>query len=89
MGNLTILLRDDQLLASLRERANASGRSIEEEAEDMLRDALGPAEAGATAGSLLDACRAFVRETGGVELDIPPRDAAREPPDFSSWGLDE
>ena len=65
----------------LRVRAAERGRSMEEEARLILRDAV---DAGEAAPRDL---AAFTRECfaplGGVELDIPPGGAMREPPDFS------
>ena len=81
MASITIRNLDDEVKTRLRVRAAERGRSMEEEARLILRDAVDTGEA---APSDL---AAFTRECfaplGGVELDIPPRGAMREPPDFS------
>ncbi len=82
MGSLTIRNLDDALKASLRLRAARHGRSMEEEARVILRGALGaePPKPGESLGEMM---RAVVEEFGGVDIDLPPREPARDPPDFS------
>jgi antitoxin FitA len=84
MGSLTIRNLDDALKASLRVRAARHGRSMEEEARVILRGALA-ADAGSPAPeeSLADAVRGLFAPLGGAELEIPPREPAREPPDLA------
>ena len=81
MASITIRNLDDDVKTRLRVRAAERGRSMEEEARLILRDAV---DAGEAAPRDL---AAFTRECfaplGGVELDIPPRGPMREPPDFS------
>ena len=81
MASITIRNLDDDVKTRLRVRAAERGRSMEEEARLILRDAV---DAGETAPRDL---AAFTRECfaplGGVELDIPPRGQMRERPDFS------
>jgi plasmid stability protein len=50
---------------------------MEEEARDILRTAL--ATGRLRRGSLVDAIRARIEPLGGVELEIAPREAIREP----------
>jgi plasmid stability protein len=76
MANLTIRQLDDKTKTKLRVRAAHHGRSMEEEAREILRSALtsSPAQ-----GNLAEAIhRRFVR-LGGIELDLPRRDAIRQP----------
>ena len=80
MATLTIRQLDDRTKARLRVRAAHHGRSMEEEAREILRSALTtvrPEE-----DNLADSIRRRVAQFGGVELEIPKRDAIREPPDF-------
>ncbi|NEK55546.1 plasmid stabilization protein, partial [Rhizobium leguminosarum] len=49
---------------------------------DILRTALATSEP--PARNLADAIRARLLSVGGVELDIPPREPIRDPPDFSA-----
>ena len=46
MGNITIRNIDDSLLQALEERASAAGRSLEDEARQILRQAAKPEDAG-------------------------------------------
>lgn len=74
---MTIRNLDDRLKARLRVKAAQHGRSMEDEARDILRTALSietePAQ------SLADSIRDRIAPLGGVELDIPRREAIREP----------
>jgi plasmid stability protein len=82
MASMTIRNIDDQLKARLRVQAAMHGRSMEDEARDILRAALstGPVRA----QSLSDAIRARIEPLGGIDLELPTRDAIREPVD---WGV--
>ncbi|WP_064573068.1 plasmid stability protein [Cupriavidus sp. JZ107] len=70
MASMTIPDIDDQLAARLRERAALHGKSVEDEARDILRQALSSPP---VARPLVDAIRARIAPLGGVDLDIPPR----------------
>lgn len=82
MTTTTMTIRgvDERLKKQLRVRAASHGRSMEDEARDILRAALS-LEATAP-GNLAAAIRARVAPLGGITLDIPPRAALREPIDF-------
>jgi plasmid stability protein len=81
MGTLAIRNLDDALKLKLRMRAAARNRSMEEEARQILRAALeGPAPV--TAPDLGARIRARFAALGDVELDVPPREPVREPPDL-------
>lgn len=77
---MTIRNIDEQLKKRLRMQAARHGRSMEDEARDILRSALstGP-ERGP---SLVEAIRSRIAPLGGIELDLPPREAIRTPPGF-------
>ena len=79
MGSLLIRNLDDHLKARLRVRAAQQGRSMEEEARAILRREL---EEPKQAVNLAALARELFGEQG-VDLPIPPRLWAREPPDFS------
>jgi plasmid stability protein len=69
------------LKARLRVRAAEHGHSMEAEARTILETAL-PAHR--TPGrSLAERIRARFAPLGGVELALPPREPAREPPGFA------
>ena len=74
MATMTIRNLDDQLKQRLRVRAATHGRSMEDEARDILRTALATQP---SAPSLIEAIRARVDPLDGIELDIPAREAIR------------
>jgi plasmid stability protein len=78
MASMTIRNIDDQLKARLRVQAAQHGRSMEDEARDILRAALSSEVA--RAQSLVETIRARIEPLGGVDLDIAPREPLREPP---------
>jgi len=77
MASITIRDIDERLKARLRVQAAHHGHSMEEEAREILRTALstGRSRHGSLAGSI----RARIEPLGGVELEIAPREAIREP----------
>ena len=79
MARITIRGLDEQLKARLRLRAARHGRSMEEEARDILRTAL--AVQGSSSRDLVRSIRERIEPLGGVELQIAPREPVREPPD--------
>ncbi len=81
MTGMTIRNLDDQLKKRLRIRAASRGRSMEEEAREILRAALS-AEPNQNRHNLADRIRSRIEKVGGVELDIPGREPIREPIDF-------
>lgn len=78
MASITIRNLDGSLERRLRVRAAAHGCSMEQEAHDILRSALG--EDVAPPRNLGTAIHELFKPYGGVELEIPPREAIREPP---------
>ena len=83
MATLTIRDLDESLKHSLRLRAAGHRRSMEEEVRQILRQAL-QGDTAATQQDLASRIRARVAAVGGVELQIDPREPAREPPDLSA-----
>lgn len=80
MAAITIRKLDEKVKARLKIRAAHHGRSMEEEAREILRTALAfPMEQ----EHLADAIRRRFAPFGKVELELPVRDAPRTPPDFS------
>lgn len=80
MASMTIRDLDERLKAQLRIQAARNGRSMEEEARDILKTAL--ARKSARRGSLVEAIRARIDPIGGVDLPIAPREPMREVPDL-------
>ena len=80
MASMTIRNIDEKLKSRLRIQAARHGRSMEDEARDILRSALSR-EPTQSCG-LFEAIRARVESLGGVELEIAPREPTREPVNF-------
>ncbi len=80
MASITIRNLEDALKSRLRVQAAVHGRSMEDEARNILRSALSrePARPGNLAASI----RARFAPLGGVELPTIPREPMREPPSF-------
>ncbi len=79
MASITIRNLDDEVKTRLRVRAATNGRSMEEEARVILREAV---EEEASEKGLGTKLHELFKPLGGVELDIPPREPMREPPGF-------
>ncbi|MCE2492809.1 MAG: plasmid stabilization protein [Alphaproteobacteria bacterium] len=79
MASITIRNLDDDVKTRLRVRAADNGRSMEEEARLILRDAVGRRK---PPRNLANAIRARIAPLGGVDLELPPREPGREPPSF-------
>ena len=82
MASLNIRQLEPALKERLRVRAAQHGRSMEAEARAILKDVLA-SPSPATGGELLERIRQRFDPLGGVDLELPPRGPAREPPDFS------
>lgn len=82
MATMTIRNLDDDVKARLRVRAARHGRSMEEEARNILRTALDTDPEVNTGAALVKAIRARVERFGGIDLELPAREPMREPPDF-------
>ncbi|TXL69432.1 plasmid stabilization protein [Vineibacter terrae] len=80
MASITIRNLDEPLKARLRIQAAMHGRSMEDEARDILRTALN--QEPAPPGNLAAAIRARFAPLGGVDLPEAPREPMREPPAF-------
>lgn len=80
MASITIRNLDEPLKARLRVQAAIHGRSMEDEARDILRTVLSREQAQPT--NLTATIRARFAPLGGVDLPDIPRDPMREPPDF-------
>jgi plasmid stability protein len=80
MSSITIRNLESNVKNRLRMRAARHGRSMEEEARDILRAAL--AEKTSRPVNLFEAIRRRIGSLGGVELHIPARGPIREPPRF-------
>ena len=80
MASITVRNLDDGLKRRLRIRAAENGRSMEQEAREILKQAL--EDEAAPDRNLGTAIHELFRPFGGVELEIPPRQPMRDPPRF-------
>lgn len=82
MATLTIRNVSDETKRRLRIRAAEHGRSMEAELRAIVDQALGAVANPARIG-LGERIHQRFAKFGGVELELPERTPAREPPDFS------
>ena len=80
MVNITLRNLDNEMEKRLEQRARVNGRTMEEEAGDILRRVLG--ETHTPPEKMGTAIHELFRPLGGVELEIPPREPMPEPPKF-------
>ena len=80
MATLTIRQLDEATKARLRIRAAHHGRSMEEEAREILRASL--AGVRSKEKDLAESIRQRFEPLGGVELETPVRSPLRRPPEF-------
>ena len=71
MASITIRNLNDEVMTRLRARAVANGRSLEEEAKLILRDAVGPKPSSRNLASII---RSHCGPTKGVDLELPSRE---------------
>ncbi|HEY1299995.1 MAG TPA: plasmid stabilization protein [Stellaceae bacterium] len=81
MATLTIRRLDAALKDRLRVRAAVHGHSMEAEVRRILQETLREPERAAEP-NLYERIRARFAPLGGVELDLPPREPASDPPRF-------
>lgn len=79
MASITIRNLDDEVKARLRVRAASNGRSVEEKVRLILRDAVGSKPG---SRNLVSVIRSHFGPSNGVDLELPPREPARELPSF-------
>lgn len=80
MAGITIRNLDEALKSRLRVQAAGHGRSMEDEARDILHSAL--SREPVPRGNLAAAIRARFAPLGGVDMPEIPRDPLRAPPSF-------
>lgn len=86
MASITIRRLDDSVKAKLRLRAARNGRSMEEEAREILkagvRSDTKPEVKTEPEVNFAQALRRHIEPLGGVELVPLPREPIRKPPNF-------
>jgi plasmid stability protein len=80
MATLTIRQLDEKTKTKLRVRAAHHGRSMEEEAREILRSAL---ITSFTQGNLAESIRQRFAKFGGLEVELPRRGAIRQSAEFA------
>jgi antitoxin FitA len=83
MASMTIRNIDDQLKARLRIQAAQHGHSMEDEAREILRAALSTDTRGGRR-NLAESIRNRIEPLGGIDLDVPARDAIPERVDLGA-----
>jgi plasmid stability protein len=78
MATLTIRKLDESTKIKLRVRAAKNSRSMEDEARNILRDAL--ADDLKSEENLAESIHERFKALGGLELELPKRAAIRKPP---------
>jgi antitoxin FitA len=81
MGSITIRNLDTAIKERLRVRAAEHGHSMEAEARRILQAALSGSK-WPPGRNLYERIHARFAPLGGVDLELPPRETAREPPRF-------
>ena len=79
MASITIRKLDPAVKERLRVRAARHGRSMEDEVRRILAEVAAAPE---PRESLADIARSLFDPENGVELGLPPREPARDPPTF-------
>ena len=79
MASITIRNLDDDIKHRLRVRTAEHGRSMEEEARDILRRVMGEI---APPRNLAAAIRARIASLGGGDIDLPAREPMHKTPKF-------
>ncbi len=79
MASITIRNLNDDIRTRLRVRAAGNGHSMEEEVRQILGKAVRRAE---RTRDLTSIVRSYFGPENGIDLELPERDPAREPPSF-------
>jgi antitoxin FitA len=78
MASITIRKLDDAVKSKLRVRAARNGRSMEEEAREILRGVL--TQDMSRRANMAESIRRYIDPLGGVELTTARREPVRRPP---------
>lgn len=82
MATLLIRNLDDSIKETIRVRAARNGRSMEAEARAILENGVSKSEPSEPREHPYWTIRRAVEKYGGIDLELPPREPDREPPDF-------
>jgi plasmid stability protein len=81
MASITIRRLDDTVKTKLRLRAASHGRSMEEEAREILKSGLSAERRPRL--NFAESIRRHIDPLGGVDLALPRREAVRRPPNLA------
>ncbi|MGH6916729.1 MAG: FitA-like ribbon-helix-helix domain-containing protein [Geminicoccaceae bacterium] len=79
MATLTIRRLDPAVKERLQVRAAERGHSMEEEARRILSESC---DGGSRQENLADIASRLFGDERGIDLELPPRETGREPPNF-------
>jgi plasmid stability protein len=87
MASITIRNLEETTKRKLKIRAATNGRSMEQEAREILKSALKPKreQKVETGAHLVRRIRAIWEPIGGVDLDLPAREPMRDPEWLKDW----
>jgi plasmid stability protein len=87
MASITIRKLEESTKRRLKVRAALNGRSMEQEAREILKSALRqkPQDAPKSGAELVKRIRAIWEPLGGVELEPLPREPMRDPEWLKDW----
>lgn len=86
MASITIRNLEETTKRKLKIRAAINGRSMEQEAREILKSALRSSPTRPKSGAdLAEAIRRRFAPLGGVELELPPREPIRDPKWLKDW----
>jgi plasmid stability protein len=91
MPNLLIRNVEPALHATLKARAAAHHRSLEEEVRVLLRTGVTRPDDTPRRKNIVDVAKELFGDENGIDLELPPRDwpPERPPPDFGDEADDE
>lgn len=86
MASITIRNLEESTKRKLKVRAAVHGRSMEQEAREILKSALQmPQQKPRTGADLVEAIHRRFARLGGVELEPLPREVMRDPDWLKDW----
>ena len=85
MASITIRQLSENTKRKLRIRAAQNGRSMEQEAREILKSALDKPSKPKSGADLVKRIRSIWEPLGGVELELPPRQPMRDPDWIKDW----
>ena len=85
MASITVRNLEESIKRKLKVRAAENGRSMEQEAREILKCELNKPRKQRTGADLVKAIRQRFAPLGGVELELPPREPIRDPDWLKDW----